>query len=837
MIKKVVARGGILTAVFIIAVVVFSYLTNQGNISMSADMGAAELPRISFVTEGYEVNSLPAYEEDMEMMSVRDTVTLVNDGSLELQVDHLGEHQAKMTYQVYTLDGSQCLYNETVKNVEQTQKINFETGELLKKERVLKITLHLEENDVYYYTRIKKDTDCDYKAALDFVTEFHKNILEKSGQDQMSKLLETNSALGGTTLQYVNIYSSLDDVTWGNLKPEEIGEISYEVKEANEMSTSIQLTYRVTCPELTEDQGAVYDVQEFFRVRKYNDQMYLLDYERNTEQVFDGNKKALDQSGVLLGISSPDVSYKINSEGTIVSFVQDRELWNYNKEADALSLVFSFADAEGVDARNLYNQHEVKIIDVEKDGSTVFTVSGYMNRGDHEGMVGVAVYYFDSETNSVEEKAFVPTHKGYQVMKNELGKFVYYSHEEEMLYVMINGTLYSINLEEDTRNVLVRGLSEGQYAASEDGSQVAYQLEGDRLYDSTRIRVLNLQSGKQYEITAGEGETVLPIGFIKNDFACGYMKEENKGQSLLGETIYPMHRIEIIDQKQSVAKTYEIEGTFITDAYIEGNMMTLERAKKSGSKYKVIEEDYITNNEEKAESNIYLETYSDELKSGQQRIAYEDGISESNAKVLSPKLVLKEQSMTLNFDDSGMQEKYYVYAKGRIQGVYNKEIQAIRHAREMKGTAVSYRQGYLWEQGNWASIYEVDNMETFRAKSGQSTTEACLEKMFQLENQEVDVKVEIEAGLSPKEILTKYMSGEGLDLTGCEVSDILYLINQETPVAAVVGKEHTILIFGYTQEKIVYLDPADGKRKSASWSGMDQMLENAGNVMFGYTTH
>lgn len=837
MIKKVVARGGILTAVFILAVVVFSYLTNQGNTSMSADMGAALLPRISFETEGYGVNSLPAYEEDMEITSVRDTVTLVSDGSLELHVDHLGENKAKMTYQIYTLEGSECLYNETVKTVSQTQKINFDTSGILTKERVLKITLHLEENDVYYYTRIKKDTGCDYKDALDFVTEFHKNALQKNDQEQMSVLLETNSALGGTGLQYVNIYSSLDDVTWGNLKPEEVGEVSYEVKEANEMSVSIQLTYRVTCPDLTEDHGAVYDVREFFRVRKYNDQMYLLDYERNTEQVFDGNKKALDQNGVLLGIASSEVPYKINSEGTIVSFVQNRELWNYNKEADALSLVFSFADAEGVDVRNLYDQHEVKIIDVEKNGSTVFTVSGYMNRGAHEGMVGVAVYYFDSETSSVEEKAFVPTHKGYQVMKNELGKFVYYSHEEEMLYVMINGTLYSINLEEDTRNVLVRGLSEGQYVASEDGSQVAYQLEGDKLYDSTRIRVLNLQSGKQYEITAGEGETVIPIGFIKNDFACGYMKEENKGQSLLGETIYPMHRVEIVDQSKTVVKTYEIEGTFITDAYIEDNMLTLERAKKSGKKYKAIDEDYITNNEEKAESNIYLETYSDELKSGQQRLTYEDGISDSNAKVLSPKLVLKEQSMTLNFDDSGMQEKYYVYANGGIFGAYDKESQAIHHAKELKGAAVSYKQGYLWEQGSWASIYEVDHMDTFLAKSGQSTTEACLEKMFQLEGLEVDVKAEIEAGLSPKEILTKYMSGEGLDLTGCEVSDIIYLINQETPVAAVIGKEHTILIFGYTQEKIVYLDPADGKRKSASWSGMDQMLENAGNVLFGYTNH
>lgn len=835
MIKKVLARGGILTAVFIVAVVVISYLTNQGNTSMSADMGAAVLPRISFASEGYEVNSLPAYEEDMEIPSVRDTITLVNGNQLNLHIAHLEETTAKLTYQVYTLDGSECLYNETVKDVSENMTISFGTGSVLNKERVMKITLHLEANDVYYYTRIKSAENCNYKECLDFVTKINQDILEKSNRDELNTLIETNTALGGVGLQYVNIYSSVDDVTWNELTPELTSQIRYEVKEAGEMYTSIQLSYRVSCPQIEEENGAVYDVKEFFRVRKYLDEMYLLDYERNTEQIFDGNKKALDESGVLLGVVSSDLDYETNSEGTIVSFVQDRELWNYNKEENALSLVFSFADAEGMDERNLYDQHEIKIIDVEKNGSTVFSVTGYMNRGIHEGLVGVAVYYFDSETNSVEEKAFIPTNKGYQIMKNELGRFVYYSHEDEMLYVMVNGTLYSINLEEDTRSVLVRGLSEGQYVASEDGSMVAYQLEGDKLYDSKRIRVLNLKNGKHYELTSQGEESLFPIGFIKNDFAYGYIREEDKGTDQMGEALCPMYKIEIVDQKENVVKKYEMENVFITDAYVQDNMMTLERAKKKSGAYSPLSDDYITNNEEKPESNIYLESYSDEWKGYQWKLVYEDGISDSNAKVLSPKLVLKEQPVTLNFDDAKMQEKYYVFAKGEIQGAYDRASQAIHHAKELKGVAVSYRQGYLFEQGNLATIYEVDYMDAFKKKEGQTSTQACLEKMFQAEEIEVDVVSEVEAGLSPKEILTKHMSGEGLDLTGCEISDVLYLINQETPVAAVIGKNHTVLIFGYTSEKIVYLDPNDGARKSASWSEMDKMLKNAGNVLFGYT--
>lgn len=835
MIKKILVRTGVLTAVFVIAVVIFSYLTNQGNTSMSADMGTAELPRISFTTGEYEVNSLPAYEENMEIPSVRDTVTLVNGGEIQLNIGSSAQAINKMTWQIYTLDGSECLKSETVsENIGDTYTISLSDSTVLVKERVLKITLHLENQDVYYYTRIKNSAECNYEECMKYVTEFHENALAKTNVTEIETAIETNTSMGGYGFQDVNIYSSLERVTWGDLKPEVVGDVRYEVKEANETYTSVQLSYRVTCPEIEEDEGAIYEVKEFFRVRLYADVMYLLDYERSMEQVFDGNKNALDESGVLLGIASSDVEYKQNSDGTIVSFVQNRELWNYNKEADELSLVFSFADAEGVDERNLYDQHEVSIIDVETNGNTVFSVTGYMNRGKHEGQVGVAVYYYDSETNSVEEKAFVPSTKGYQIMKEELGKFVYYSHADEMLYVLVDGTLYAVDLEEDTRNVLVRGLEDGQYKVSESGNLVAYQIEGGKLYESQTIRILNLQTGKTFDITSSGEEYLVPIGFIRNDFAYGYLNQDNIGKNTIGEETYPMHKLEIINTQQQVVKTYEVEDVYIVGAYIEENMMTLERASKSGKKYKNISEDYITNNEETEQSNIYVESYTDEVKGYSMRLVYEDGISDSHAKVLNPKQVLKENPLVLSFNDSGMKQRYYVYAHGSMQGVYDKPSQAIHRAGELEGVATTYRQAYLWERGNWANIFEVDGVETFTKKSGETSIAACLRKMLALQEITVDVQEELDNGLSPKQVLDKYMSGEGLDLTGCTVEDILYLINQETPVAALIGNNHMVLIYGYSQTNIVYMDPVSGEKESVTWEAMDKMLSNMGNILIGY---
>ena len=103
------------------------------------------------------------------------------------------------------------------------------------------------------------------------------------------------------------------------------------------------------------------------------------------EQIFDVTKQILNEKGLLLGIAKPDTPYMDNEEGTRVAFVQADELWNYNKEDDELSLIFSFNSGEGKDERNLTAQHEIKLLDMDKKGNLSFAVYGYMNRGEHEG--------------------------------------------------------------------------------------------------------------------------------------------------------------------------------------------------------------------------------------------------------------------------------------------------------------------------------------------------------------------------------------------------------------------------------------------------------------------
>ena len=52
---------------------------------------------------------------------------------------------------------------------------------------------------------------------------------------------------------------------------------------------------------------------------------------------------------------------------------------------------------------NDYSQHDIDLVRVSKNGDIDFVLYGYMNRGEHEGCVGTAVYHYSSEQNVIEE--------------------------------------------------------------------------------------------------------------------------------------------------------------------------------------------------------------------------------------------------------------------------------------------------------------------------------------------------------------------------------------------------------------------------------------------------
>ena len=235
-----------------------------------------------------------------------------------------------------------------------------------------------------------------------------------------------------------------------------------------------------------------------------------------------------------------------------------------------------------------------------------------------------------------------------------------------------------------------------------------------------------------------------------------------------------------------------------------------EKAAEKGAVYTNISPDYITNNTEREESNIYLESYSTELKGTQMRLTYEDGISDKEPKVLKPKQILFENPKEISFESGEKTERYDVYGYGELQDSYESAGEAIRAANEINGVVVSEDQQYIWERGNRDLQYTI---------SGKDDV---------IEN----IRSRLSQGEAPVTIMEEVM-GESLDLTGCTTEELLYVINQDRPVIAMLDAQNAVILVGYTDASVIYVNVSSGERSSVSYTEMDQMTAGSGSTYIG----
>ena len=809
--KKKLTDAGILLLVFIAAVIGFSLYTNKGNANLTADMGAATFPQISFSYNGYTLNTLNGYAKAMDIPVMRDVVTPVTGQQVSGEVRSYDNRISSVEYIVYSLDGKQKLKNGILNLLGENFTLDFaDIG--LSEERVLELILYTEKDEeIYFYTRIADATNANILECLDYIRNFHENAMGKVEGTGVGMALEPSERADNTNFRHVTIQSDYNHVSWGGLEPMvEMGE-RWSIKEIRNNSVSVQLEYRVRCKG-EENETDVYLTQEFFRVSRPEgaDRTYLLDYDRTMEQIFDVTKHAFNERGLILGIVPKDVQYLVDEDGLAVSFVAANELWNYNKKTDEVSLVFSFADVENTDVRNMGSDYRIRLLDMDGKGNTVFAVCGYMSRGVHEGEVGVAVYYYDIEKNSVEEKVFITTGQSYGIAIHELSNMLYYNVGEDLLYVLLDGALYEFNVRTGRNKALVEGLKSSQYVLSDDGSQVSWQA-GEEPDPASAAVVKDLEAGEERTVECEEDECILPLGFIKDDFVYGVAKTADTGKTISGEFTVPMYKVEIRNRKNEVVKTYQMDGIYVLDAVFEENMITLIRATRDGETYASTASDYITNNEEKEKSNIYVETYVTDLKETQVRIVFDDGISDKEPKVLKPKQILLDRQENLSFDDVAHEDKYYVYGYGELRGIYDKAGEAIRLADEYNGVVVDTEQNYIWAKGINRKQHEVVGKE-----------ELIQSAMDRLRQQE-----------APADIMKDLNNGRLLDLTGCTAEQMISLLDQNIPVIGMLDTQNAVILVGYVDYSLIYIQAETGERRITSTRQMDEMTSASGNTYVG----
>lgn len=689
----------ILLAVFIVALFTFSKLTNHETKDLTTDLAAPTLPVVYFEDNGHPLNELHGYVEEMSVISMRDTITpLPENGKLSLRIDPYDNKIKEVSFQIRSLNGDRLVQDGNVQvsgdKTAVTGTISVENllEEQMEYQLILQVTAG--EQTSYYYTRIMEVGKSQIDACVDFVEEFHAITMNKERQSELSSYMEPSSAADNTTLQKVTINNSLSQACWGDFVGTEVTTPVVSIKEMNDDYQVILLEYIMSS---VGDSGnsEYYNVEEYYRVRVGAEKIYLLSFERTMEEIFRGEGDQISKDMIDLGIRSENVSYKTNETGNVICFVQQGELWSYNQIENNLTRVFSFRSQEGMDIRENYQEHDIRILRVDEGGSLDFVVYGYMNCGEHEGQVGVSVCHYDGVTNTVEEMLFVPTTLSYEIVKEQIGKLMYVS-DSGVFYLTVSNQVYRIQMDSRKAEVYIDGLKSDMLVNSEDGRYIAWSEDG------TTMHVTDLEKGESFDIHANENQLLKPLGFLGSDCIYGWGYRTDIFSTQTQTDTLALSQVLIVDTSDSahaVLKTYETPGIYVTGIRIQDGSIYLSRVMKNGDIYVDTTEDTIMNRDLQEKDQVNIDTVVSDVKQKEVVLKLLEETSGSTPKTLIPKLIENEEPNTLEIKNLNASSAYYVYAKGKVVLATDDMAAAVQSADANKGVVIGNNLLYVWRLG------------------------------------------------------------------------------------------------------------------------------------------
>jgi virulence-associated protein VapD len=838
--RKKVIKPVLLAAVFIAALILFSISTNQTNEDLTMAMEEASLPLVSFYCNGTQINELHGYTTEMDMVKMRDTITpLGANRMLSVGINTYGAAVDGIFYEIRGLDGNRLVADgdiEAYETVGNQLKADVQIQNLLdaNEEYLFILTLQSGGENIYYYTRLMQTTEYYVDECLEFALQFHDYTFRDDAADFIPTYMDPATG-DATTLNYVDLSCTLRQITWANFDPVILYTPTVSIKEINDSYNVITLDYVVT---YTGDSGEVeyYNVEEYYRLRETSTRMYVLNFERRMNQIFSAeNTFVTDSSNIQLGIRDSEIEYGTSEAGDVVAFVQEGDLWCYNYDSNELVQVFSFRGAEGVDARENWDQHDISIVRIDEAGSIDFIVYGYMNRGSHEGEVGIGVYHFDGLSHTVEEEVFLPVRQSYEILQAELGQLMY-ENDQGFLYLMMNEEVYRINLVTlEVENVLSE-LKDGSYYVSDSHRYLAW-VESGSLYSSREINLMDLKDGSISTVTEASDQWIRPLGFIGEDFIYGIADEENVQMDAAGKTAFPMSAIKIMDMQEGheILKTYYPQEGYVSDISISDYVITVELLRSQDGQYVKSGTDTIMNREADTVENAAVVTTVTDVKETQMQLSLKNAITEKKTRQITSKQVILEEERLVELEPDENEERFYVYVKGDVLLATDSISDAILLANDQMGVVINTTQQYVWMRARKTSQSAFSNLAPNDADTSASSVVQCISAMLMRKGEGISVSTLVENGQSIEEILENTLKDSMvLDLTGCSVEEILFYVSSGSPVFAMTDSDNAVLVVGYTSSTISYYDPQTQQISTKSWDSAVEWFESAGNIFFSY---
>ncbi len=837
--KKTIIRIAVCVVVFLASALIIGSIMNQGHNNMTMEMAPATLPMITMESGGVACNELHGNTVEMDVAYQKDCITLLGEGrQANFTVNTFGREITGISTEVRSIDGSRLIENSEVTGWKANGKsfsVSLTLKDLIDTNTQYSLTLILElegEQKVYYYTTILWNDDVHISEILEFATDFHGKLYDKEVAKELTKYLEPNSKLTDNgTFHKVNIHSSFQQITWGSLEPVQEDAASIRLTQISGNVASLLMDFVVSTGE--GKNKIYYNVEEYYRVRYTSERMYLLDYERTMTQIPDTTRMYANDK-ILLGITDENVDMMESADGNTVVFSDMGQLLSYNAATNGLTVIFSFYDKDNADRRTLYDNHGIKILDVDEGGNVKFAVYGYMNRGRHEGETGIQIISYDNSLNTIEEEVYIPYSKSYAVLKDEMEQLLYRNRQQHVYFFLENG-VYDVDLENRSAEQLVSIRQDDSLQVSENHEIIVWQ-EGDDINHSNQLNVRNLNTGEQTVIRAEDGEAIRPLGFMGEDIIYGVARESDIRTENSGQIFYPMYKVCISNSSGDNLKEYGQDGIYIVDCAIEGNQITLSRIQRSeNGSYQEILDDQIMNNVEEEPGQNKVVTADIDIYERYVQIQTKTTIDTKTIKVLNPKEVVFEGGRELTLDAVSEVSRYYVYNAYGVQGIYSAPGKAVKEAYDSAGVVANDRGITVWLKGNRVSRNQIMAIKEESVTDQKNSLTVCLDNILRHAGITRNTEYDLAQGKTAIQILEENMTGvQVLDLSGCSLDAVLYYVNQDIPVLAILEDGEAVLVTGFNEFNVVIMEPSTGKLYKKGMNDATTWFAENGNHFISY---
>lgn len=680
--------AAVMLFVFFASIFYFNFQINK-NIeqqrNQAQETDTSQFPVIYQSINDKKINKMRAYRDiNYSMVSNETLSVLSSDRKFDMIIEKNNSIFDSIEYEVRD-KSSRELVERTVLNIpyvaDNTIKVSATIQNLIQRDRTYTLTIKIDLIDkrAYYFTNIIYKDRTILENAIERVASFTTKTFNRSEAVEIIQFLETSPNRDLKQLHSVSIQSSFDQITWADTKMVLESEPVYKIYEAQNYCFNIDVNFYSTCERNNKKERYI-NVDQYV-VRWDDKRFYIMKFDRKTEEILDLINRPYDEERdrFYLGVTNIKNIEKIESENKkYFMFTKQKEVFFYDTETEKLIEIYSQNVKDVTTYNRMSEDYNVKLMSVTDEGIARFLIYGYNMRGYNEGYLGISLFTYNKEEDSINEDFFIPIYTTYQNLKYDLQKVC--SIVNNNFYFKTYDRVYSVNINTGEIVLLVQNLEETKCATSADGKFMAYNS-----IDDGNIMVINFENNTQEIIQKEEGMISDVIMCMNDDLFYGIMNEENIWVDD-GKIIARLFdSIKTINLRTKETKVFSEKNIYYYNIITTNEIIKYNKYVKEGNHYKIVTNGVIRNNmliENNEDFPIKEEYFNDKL-----RVAY------INLKIKNRLELEKKTEMNLRQEEPFALERevrlekdiYYVYNNGTLVSKRNVLTDAISEIRDSFG--------------------------------------------------------------------------------------------------------------------------------------------------------